>query len=350
MALRLKKYAFINAKLRARISNLLKVETFNRLESATTLEDAIGLLKGTSYDKLDEIYKTTGDLKFGELELYKDEIRMYNEVEKYISGAELELVRALSLNYEIENLKNAIRLYFDRKVMNRSIEDRVYYVCRDKIQYDINIDRVINAENIEEISAALNGTPYAAIVDDNRDVFNINGTLFPLEIALDQFFYNFLISRAENLDGPDKRETLRLVGVEIDLQNINWVIRYKTFYDLPLEKVLDLIIPRGFSINTKSIHEAYNSQDMSQIIEDAVKSRYPDISTMLRSGASDLSSRLMLIEQVLENIMLREIGRIMAGYPFTIGIILSYFFLRKHEIKKVRKILNAKKYSMQGGL
>jgi V/A-type H+-transporting ATPase subunit C len=349
MALPIKKYAFINAKLRARISKLIPEETFGRMESARSLEEAIGLLQGTAYGDLAETYKNTGDLKFGEFELYKNEVRMYGEVEKYLFGAELEMVRALSLNYEIENLKNALRLYFDRKILHTTIEDRVYYIYRDKIHHEVNVEKIINAENKEEVSAALNGTPYAGIFNDNQDVFNPGGTLFPLEIALDQFFYSNLTSHAESLQGRDRDDTLRLVGVEIDLQNINWMLRFKFFYELPLEKVLALIIPQGFGINEKSIKEAYNSQDVSRILQDALKARYPGITTMISSGPSDLYSRLQLIEEVLEKIMLREVRRILAGYPFTIGIILSYFLLKKIEIKKVRTILNAKQYSLPGG-
>lgn len=348
MATAIRKYAFINAKLRARISNLISQDTYNRMESVNTLEEALGLLGGTQYNVLNEIYKSTGDLKYGELELLKKEISLYTEIEKYVRGKELELVNALVLNYEVENLKNAFRLYFDRKIMHRNIEDKVHYIIRDKILHEIKVESIINAENVEEIAAALNGTPYAWIIEDYRDVFVKDGSLFPLEIALDQFFYRNLISHAENLIGTDKKETLRLVGVEIDLQNINWVIRFRTFHEMPLERVMAMIIPHGFSINERDIREAYTSQNVSQILEGFIKAKYPGLLKILPSGTSDIYSRLVLIEQILFQIMTREIKRILTGYPFTIGIILSYFILKKNEIKKVRAILNAKLYNITG--
>ncbi|KKK79028.1 hypothetical protein LCGC14_2837640, partial [marine sediment metagenome] len=284
-----RKYAFINAKLRARISNLISEEIFRRIESARTLEEALGLLRDTQYDVLDKIYRSTGDLKFGELELLKKEIGLYTEIEKYVSGVELDLVKALALNYEIENLKNALRLYFERSTMHRSIENKVYYIFRDKIQHDIKVERVINADNLEDISAALNDTPYARIIEEYRDEIIKEGSLFPLEIALDQFFYKNLIFHAEKLSSLDKKETMRLVGVEIDLQNINWVIRFRTFYDLPLERVLALIIPQGFNIDERSIREAYSSQNVSQILEGIIKTKYQGLSTMLTSGTPAIS-------------------------------------------------------------
>jgi V/A-type H+-transporting ATPase subunit C len=47
---------------------------------------------------------------------------------------------------------------------------------------------------------------------------------------------------------------------------------------------------------------------------------------------------------VLEQVLLHETRRMLLGYPFTIGIVLSYFIFKKNEIKKVRAILNAKQY------
>ena len=67
---------------------------------------------------------------------------------------------------------------------------------------------------------------------------------------------------------------------------------------------------------------------------------------MLTAQTSDSSSRLLLIERILEQVMKHEIQRILQGYPFTIGIILCYFLLKKNEIAKVKTVLNAKHYGV----
>ena len=45
--------------------------------------------------------------------------------------------------------------------------------------------------------------------------------------------------------------------------------------------------------------------------------------------------------------MKHEVQRILTGYPFTIGIILAYFMLKRNEMKKIRTILNAKRYHIE---
>jgi len=36
----------------------------------------------------------------------------------------------------------------------------------------------------------------------------------------------------------------------------------------------------------------------------------------------------------------------LSGYPFTVGIVLAYFVLKRNEMRKVRSILNAKYYKL----
>jgi V/A-type H+-transporting ATPase subunit C len=43
----------------------------------------------------------------------------------------------------------------------------------------------------------------------------------------------------------------------------------------------------------------------------------------------------------MEEIMRQEVQRILSGYPFTIGIILAYFMLKRNELDRVRIVLNA---------
>jgi vacuolar-type H+-ATPase subunit C/Vma6 len=75
-----------------------------------------------------------------------------------------------------------------------------------------------------------------------------------------------------------------------------------------------------------------------------VKIEYPGLSALLSAQTSDSTSRLILIRRILEEIMKQEVRRILAGYPFTIGIVLSYFILKRNELRRIRTILNAKQY------
>jgi vacuolar-type H+-ATPase subunit C/Vma6 len=75
-----------------------------------------------------------------------------------------------------------------------------------------------------------------------------------------------------------------------------------------------------------------------------ITGNYPGLSALLASQASGNTARLILIGRILGEIRKHEVQRILSGYPFTIGIILSYFVLKRDELQKIRKLLNAKQY------
>jgi len=347
MARPLSKYSFINAKLRARISKILSDEMFDQLAKAPSLDDALALLRETPFAGLEEIYSRTGDLKQAELELLKNEIELYRNIRRYLHHNTIELVDALLTQFEIDNLKNAIRIYFNRKIRKRSDDISIHYILYDRIIHEIPIDIILNAENFDEIAGVCEGTPYSQIIRKYSHTVESEGSLFRMEIAFDHFYYNNLLSSIDKLDKKDRTIALRLTGVEIDLQNINWIIRFKNFYALPLDAVLAAIVPGGFNLDKSIIDELYSAQNVTSVLQGFVKSKYPGLSALLSSQTSDSTSRLLLIRRILEEIMKHEVKRILAGYPFTIGIILSYFVLKQNELKKIRIILNAKQLRIE---
>lgn len=342
MASPLSKYAFINAKLRARISKILPDELFGQLAKAPSLEAALALLREGPFASLEQIYAGTGDLKLAELELLKEEIELYRGIRKHLHLGSKPLVDALLAHFEIENLKNAIRIYFDRKIRKRAVDTSVHYVLYDPIIHSIPIDIVLNAESFDEIAGVCGGTPYGRIISKYSHVVESEGSLFRMEVAFDHDYYDNLLRAIGRLDRRDRDVAMRLVGVEIDLQNIGWIIRLRKFYDLPLEAVLTTIIPGGFNLNKATVEELYRAQNVASVLQGFVEGKYPGLSVLLSSPASDSTSRLMLIRRILDEIRRHEVQRILAGYPFTVGIILAYFLLKADELKKVRMILNAK--------
>lgn len=347
MASPLSKYSFINAKLRARISKILPDETFSQLAKAPFLDEALALLRETPFATLEEIYSGTGDLKQAELELLKNEIELYRSIKQHLHPDSIGLVDALLYQFEIDNLKNAIRIYFDRKIRKRSVEKNMYYILYERIINDIPIDIILNAENFDEIAGVCVGTPYSQIIKKYSHTAESQGSLFRMEVAFDHFYYDNLLSSISKLDRKDRTIALRITGVEIDLQNINWIIRMKNFYDLPAEAVMATIVPGGFNLSRDIIGELYSAQNVTSVLQRFVTGKYPGLSTLLSAQTTDSTSRLLLIRRILEEIMKHEVQHILAGYPFTIGIILSYFILKRNELKKIRLILYAKQYGIK---
>jgi V/A-type H+-transporting ATPase subunit C len=338
-----KRYAFIHAKLRTRLSKMLSADLLTQMIRSHSLQEAVQLLRGGAFDIIEQVYDQTGDLKMAELELLKQEIRLYTEVESYLGAELLPFIRALTARYEIDNLKNLLRLWFDRTIRKRSIQEAAGYLLREKIHFDLNIDAVLEAPDIGAVIAALSSTPYAQVIGEHAA--GVTETLFPIEIALDHFYYRQLLEETERLEPRDRGIARRLIGVEIDLQNIGWLVRFKDFYKLPLDTALPLMIPYGHNLDRETLGEAYSGQSITGIVAGLIKKRYAALAPLL-SGAGGETSRLVLIERVLSEILMLEVRHILTGYPFAIGIVLAYFILKKNEISRLMTILNAKYYML----
>jgi V/A-type H+-transporting ATPase subunit C len=346
MTSQVRRYAFINAKLRARLTKLLDENVIDRIIEAPTIDDALLFLRGTSFSVLENLYNTTGDLKAGELELFRQEVHLYTELKKFIDGEVLETVRALALNYEIETLKNALRLFFDRTVRGRSIDDQLRYLFTERIEHEIDMLKIAAAENLDRVVDLLSDSPYADIVRQNRETVTGEKTLFPIEIALDRYYHVNLLDTIRGLSVKDREVARRLIRIEIDLLNINWVIRFRSLYKLPLERTLQYIIPSGFTIDQAAVRGAYASEKVIDILQGIVKKKYPSLASFLTTPPGDTNSRLLLIERILDEILMIEVRKILSGYPFSIGIVLAYFILKRNEIRRLTAVLNAKQYKL----
>jgi V/A-type H+-transporting ATPase subunit C len=340
------KYGFINAKLRARLSKILPEDFITEMSRTHSLTEAVQLLRGTDFAVVESVYNQTGDIKMAELELARKEARLYLELESLVKDEVQAIVFALADRFEIENLKNALRLWFDARIRGRRIDSAVGYVIRDRIHRDLDLDAVVNAGSLEEVGRALAGTPYAGLVADRAAEVLQKQSLFLIEIALDHLFYRQLLAAVQDLERRDRAIAHRMIGAEIDLQNINWLVRFKGLYKLSPEEALAFAIPSGVNLSPEQVAEAYASDHPSAVLAGLVRKRYSGLSAMLTPQEyADSYSRLVMIERILEQILLAEVRHLLAGYPFTIGIILAYFVLKSAEIRRITTIINAKFYN-----
>ncbi len=342
---RLERYAFINAKLKTRLSTLLPDDFFSRLIRTSTLNEAVQQLRDTEFSSVAQVYEATGDLKSGELELFSLEAELFRGVRKLLSGDLLSFLDALFRRLEIDNLKAGLRLWLDRNIRKRDISTPLGYLYRERLVDEYDIGRLIQAPDIDGLQQALAGTPYRDILARMEDSFAQNPSMFSLETALDRFYYHGIYQAAGQLDSADRTIVARMVGTDIDLQNLARMFRFSGFYQMNPEEIRPHLIPGGLRLPMDLIVEAGRSQDNRQIPE-AVTAGYPEIGALSSVRGEDMSSRLLLVEGLLQQILSREISRLLSGYPFTVGIMLAYFSLKHREIKRLCAVLNAKSYGM----
>ena len=83
-------YAFVNAKLRARIGIMRSSHLIDAMIKAPSLGEAVSKLEGTRFGHIAEVYRSTGDLQQAELSMMEEEIASYREIAGYLHWLLLE--------------------------------------------------------------------------------------------------------------------------------------------------------------------------------------------------------------------------------------------------------------------
>jgi len=343
-------YGFVSAKLKARLSRILPPEALDRMVRARSLPEAILLLKGTAYEAIEEAYSQTGDLRSGEALINERELNLYTGLFRYLEDPVLGFVRALSLRFDVEKVKNSLRLWFDNHVRGRSVDGRSGYVYRKVIVHHFDVDRVVRAPDVDALVEAFEGTPYAAIARAQMPRVVSGRSVFPLEMALDRFYFESVFTAAAGLSRKDRVVAERILGVDVDMQNVSWLVRFTGFYGMSADAAVGYLIPRGHAIGSAAVSEAFSAEkgnpgSAGALGLELLRKTYGQFGVLL-GGSGDATARLSLMEGALRQIAISEAGRSLSGYPFSIGVVLAYFTRQREELRSIMTILNAKEYDL----
>ncbi len=346
MATALSTYAYINAKLRGRISKLLDEEFFRRVAGARSFPEAMGMLAGTPYEAAADAYTRTGDVKMSELELVRTEWSLLASLDRSIPDAIRPFTDAVLRRFEVASVKHALRLWFERSVRGRPIDEKVAYLVRDERVHDAPVDACINASGAAEVARALADRPYAGALGGPLGRVEQSGSLFEVEVALDRWYYGRLVERARALGGRDAPVALRLLGLQIDIQNVNWIVRMRRSYGPEHGELLEAVLPGGTLIRPDDARAAYRADRPIDELLGVLGGRHPILASRRPDEDERGARRLALLEELLRAVLFAEVRRTLGGYPFTIGTMLAYVLLVGNEVRLLVSVLNAKYYEL----
>lgn len=327
------KYAYANAKIRAMLSQLLDGPRLEALLQAKDLYEALDLLKKTQYaEAVGRMERENPDLQQLERELAVHDEAVFRKVGSVLGAPEKELVFLLLEKYEIESLKVVLRLWYRHPQVNPAD-----FLPASQIIHPIDYKKILNAESIEEVIVLLDKTPYRQPLVRAREIFKQKESLYYLEAALDVDYYERVLKSVERFSVSDRKVALKIIGIEIDIENINWLIRLRKYYNIALEDMLEWIIPGGERINKDTVRRYYTTDGLGKIVESVALGPYVKIKEMTEQN-------IYLIEGFLYEFLYREVKRALAGFPFSIGTVLGYLILKRRETRNLISILNAKRY------
>ena len=331
-------YAAIHSRVRVMYSGLLSPQDGERLRDAADLPALVALLKNTAYGSylagLDDKELTARRA----LSLAKGRAAdIYLAVIHSAPGHTRGLVAQLFRHFEIGNLKAVLR-----GIGMGSTWEQIQGVLFPLGSVSVlPAQQMLEAGNVETAVAQLVGTPYYETLTHAMKRYTDEQSLFPLEVALDLAYWRDLWGSVGRLAGLDHTQALRVIGPLLDLNNLMWAMRYRVYYHLSEEEVINYTLPYGYHVRDEDIRAVAAGMEIGRIVERL----FPGIRNV-DALLQDPEHGLPKLELQLQRRLRLQMISMFAGYPFTIGLPLALTQLVELELQDLTVLIEAKSFQL----
>jgi len=338
MLLDVMKYSFINAKIRAMKSRLIKDPIYQQLLETTHLDAFVKVLMETEYSpEISGVDVKTPDISDVISALDEHLIKCYRTILQFFKiKTENDFIRVILSRLEIENLKIIIRGKF-KGITSIMISDNLIPV--DGVS-NLNFEELVNSRDVEHFVSMLVKTRYERVLKDALPVFERDRRTAVLERPLDALYFIDLIRSIKTLSAVDGDIMKSYIGTFCDINNIMLILRSRLYFDLPSDDIMSMYIPYGYRLSkNEAIQLSKTTED--DFREVLAKNHYGRRVTNIKS--------LTDLEMGLLNILTYQTKKILMGYPFHIGTVAGFLALKEIETGNLKSIAEGKRHALPEG-
>ena len=331
-------YAAISARVRAMSSSLLSQQDFARLSDAPDLSTLVQQLKQTSYGPY------LDNLKDKDLTPQKVDLAIKGRLaDSYYSVIHMapqharSLLKQLYRYFEVQNLKAILRAVIIDPDWE-SVQDVLFPM--DSLTV-LPAQAMLESGGIGAAIELLQRTPYYDTLSFAMKRYSAEQNLFPLEVALDLYYWRQLWAEAKKLQGADREQALRIIGSLMDVNNLMWVIRYKVYHDLSEEEIINYTLPFGYRVRDEDVRSIAAGADLAMVVG-RVFPGIPDLNALLEEPRRGLPQ----LEVILKRRLMEQCLAAFIGNPFHIGVPLAFLILSNLEVQDLTVLIEAKASGM----
>jgi V/A-type H+-transporting ATPase subunit C len=329
-----RKFAAVNVKVRALEGQLLRDEDYQRLLMLDQVDDVVEYLRNETWyaSILPEARKV--DIIDLEGRFERNAFEKYEKLFHYFTDAYRDFFKVLMMRYEIENLKLFLRMII-RKESLLSITD---HLIIPKIYSRLDYDKIKMATTVEELSAALAGTEYQALLDYYKHE-EATKLMFYMEMNLDRLYFKKLSHRTEALDKPDRTAVGEVLGRNIDMLNIQWIYRGRRYYRLLPEEILNYTLFDGKYFSYKRLKEFCY---MTKLEETEAAMRQSPYGFMF----GEAEHFEVLFEIGMDRYLYKIFDKLRMDHPMSIIEPMVYLHRLEYEMRDLFTIVESKRYNI----
>ncbi len=331
-------YAAIGARVRAMYSNLLSPQELVHLSDLPDVPNLVGQLKHTAYGSYLDDLKDKDYIPRKIVRQLKSKLAdAYHTVIYMAPGNTRSLLTQLYRYFEVENLKAVLRGI----AIGSSFDDLKDVLFPVGSISSLPLQAMFDAGNITAAVELLDNTQYAETLSFAMKRYVTEQNLFPIEVALDLSYWRRLWSEAGKLTGEDRQYGAKIIGSLLDMNNLMWAIRYRVYYKLSEEEVINYTLPFGYHVHDSDIRAIAAGADIAPI----VMRIYPMVGNV-DALLEETQAGLPKLEFQLKRQLMNQCLSAFVGDPFHIGIPLAFLVLNDLEVQDLTVLIEAKSSNM----
>jgi V/A-type H+-transporting ATPase subunit C len=325
-------YLLPNAKVRARKGRLFNEKQFSEIIESEDSNDVVNYLRGfPDYSQYLDSYslEKSFDIQLAET---------YDLLSRIAPKDIRKAFVALAKKSDMKNIKSLISAK-EANISKNATEDLLIPAGS---LYDL-LEQLTDANNVEDIVAGLDGTEYAAVLEDALTHYKESKMILPLESALDKYYLENLLS-ASNVPSDDNTMILHsYIGSQVDVANLKLIIRAKSD-GLNYEDIEPYMIKKGHQIKQWKLKDLMESENVVGVINSLEGTDYSPILTEILSTYNE-SGSVSVFEKALDDYVTEYANSLSVRNPLGIGPIIGFLNKKEKEIKNLKIIARAKRES-----
>ncbi|WP_407423407.1 V-type ATP synthase subunit C [Methanobrevibacter sp.] len=325
-------YPYFNpsSRVRARKGRLLNEKQISELVETSEVEEVENYLRGfPDYaDVLDE-YPLDKALDVERANTYD-----------FVAGLAPKDIKdpfvIMSKKADIDNIKSLLTA---KEVGLSTEETRELLIPRGSLYGDL--ESLVDADNVTDIVTSLDGTEYAAALEDALPQYEDTKMVLPLESALDKYYLGKLLRSTDVPSDENKQILYSYVGTQVDVANLKLIIRAKAD-GLDYDAISPYILEEGYQLREWKLKDLMESPDVTNVISGLEGTKYAEALTDVMPVYNETGS-VAVFEKALD-VYTSEYSKSLASKkPLGIGPIIGYLSQKENEIKNLKIIARAKR-------
>ncbi len=331
-------YGALNVHMRAQRTEFFSAGTYNLLASASDFDNLRQMLANTKYHDIigAEMVKKHPDLIELDRRLVQNFVDQYNQYRKYIPRRVQNFIAADSKSYFLNNVKVILSALHGA---NRYEEAKGMLISLTENE-NLETDYLYKSKDVEDLISRISNEKLRTSLENALGEYKFLDLVYPLIIAVDQYFYGTICTELTNLKGEDQLKTKSLFATRVGLQNIEIILRAKA-YKIQPGIVKKWLIATKFCPLRANIHEKLiNAQDFEpafHILRDETPFR--SLALRLLNNLEEGLAPLENYDNYADQEMVYKANSIFRGASFNLAIFPAFFILKEIELRNLRSLI-----------